>query len=170
MKAPKRVKDVRRLAGCVAALSRFISKSAEHALPFFKILKKAGPMTWTPKAEAALQDLKKYLSSAHVVVAPKPEEPLTLYLAATNQVVSTPLVAKRETENSETMAPEPTAIGPRPTPMSQELNTEATREAKQRAKKVVQQPVYFVSSLLQGARSKYSCRVGPGAGQFRPEL
>src|SRR3990170_4699924 len=40
IEAPKRVKDVRRLAGCIATLSRFISKSAERALPFFKILKK----------------------------------------------------------------------------------------------------------------------------------
>ena len=63
IEAPKRVKDVRRLAGCVAALSRFISKSAERALPFFKVLKKAGPVKWTPEAEAALQDLKRYLSS-----------------------------------------------------------------------------------------------------------
>jgi hypothetical protein len=39
IQAPKTVKDVRRLTGCVAALSRFISKSAEHALLFFKILK-----------------------------------------------------------------------------------------------------------------------------------
>ena len=37
IEALKRVKDVRRLAGCVAALSRFISKSAERTLPFFKI-------------------------------------------------------------------------------------------------------------------------------------
>ena len=36
IEAPKRVKDVHRLAGCVAAMSRFISKSAERALPFFK--------------------------------------------------------------------------------------------------------------------------------------
>ena len=36
IEAPKRVKDVRRLAGCVATLSRFISKSAERALPFSK--------------------------------------------------------------------------------------------------------------------------------------
>ena len=57
--APKRIKDVRRLTGCVAAMSRFISKSTERALPFFKILKKAGPMEWTPEAEATLQDLKK---------------------------------------------------------------------------------------------------------------
>ena len=42
IEAPRRIKDMRRLAGCIAALSRFISKSAERALPFFKILKKAG--------------------------------------------------------------------------------------------------------------------------------
>ena len=41
IQAPKIVKDVRRLTGCVSALSRFISTSAERALPFFKILKKA---------------------------------------------------------------------------------------------------------------------------------
>ena len=71
IEVPRRVKDVRRLVGCVAALSRFISKSAERALPFFKILKKAGPMKWTPEAEAALQDLRRYLSSMPILVAPK---------------------------------------------------------------------------------------------------
>src|SRR4051812_36468914 len=63
IQALRAVIDVRHLTGCVAALSRFISKSAERALPFFKILKKAGPMKWTPEVEAALQDLKEYLSS-----------------------------------------------------------------------------------------------------------
>ena len=58
IEAPKRVKDVRRLAGCVAAMGRFISKSAERALPFFEVLKKAGPMERTPEAEAALEYLK----------------------------------------------------------------------------------------------------------------
>ena len=99
IEAPKRVKDVQRLAGCVAALSRFISRSAERALPFFKILKKAGPMKWTPEAEAALQDLKRYLSSTPILVAPKPQEKLLLYLAATNQVVSAALVAEREADD-----------------------------------------------------------------------
>ena len=88
IEAPRRVKDVCRLAGCIAALSRFISKSAEHALPFFKVLKKAGPMKWTLEAEAALQDLKRYLSSTPILITPRPREPLLLYLAATNQVVS----------------------------------------------------------------------------------
>ena len=96
IEAPRWVKDVRRLAGCVAALSRFISKSAEHALPFFKILKKAGPMKWTPGAGAALQDLKRYISSMQILVTPKLQESLLLYLAATNQVVNAALVSHRE--------------------------------------------------------------------------
>ena len=50
-------------------------------------------MEWTLEAEAALQDLKKYLSSTPILVVPKPQEPLLLYLAATNQVVSAALVA-----------------------------------------------------------------------------
>ena len=48
IEAPRQIKDVRRPTSCVAAMSRFISKSAERALPFFKILKKTGPMEWTP--------------------------------------------------------------------------------------------------------------------------
>ena len=54
IQAPRTVKDVRRLTGCVATLSRFISKSVERALPFFKILRKAGPMRWTPEADVAV--------------------------------------------------------------------------------------------------------------------
>jgi hypothetical protein len=141
IQAPKTIKDVRRLTGYVATMSRFISRSAEHALPFFKILKKAGPVKWTPEAEAALQDLKAYLSSAPILVAPKPQESLLLYLAATNQVVSIALVAQHEVEDEAAAATAPPRDG---------TKTIAAR------KKVVQRPVYLVSSLLQGARSRYS--------------
>src|SRR3954469_6144190 len=157
IEAPKHVKDVRRLAGCVAALSRFISKSAERALPFFKILKKAGPMKWTSEAEAALQDLKRYLSSTPILVAPKPQEKLLVYLAATNQVVSAALVAKREADDepattagasSDKQGASPTSSGP-----DKDGSAQAREEIQ---KRTVQRPVYFVSSLLQGARSRYS--------------
>lgn len=101
IQAPRTVKDVRRLLGCVVALSIFISKSAERALPLFKILKRAGPMKWTPEADAALQELKAYLSSVPTLVTPKPQEPLLLYLATTNQVVSAALVAQQEVEEAD---------------------------------------------------------------------
>ena len=69
---------------------------AERALPFFKIVKKAGPMEWTSEADAVLQDSKTYLSFVPTLVAPKPQEPLLLYLAVTNQVVSAARVAERK--------------------------------------------------------------------------
>ena len=54
MEAPRRVKYVQRLNGCITALGRFISRLGERALPFFKLLKKPGPVGWTPEAEEAL--------------------------------------------------------------------------------------------------------------------
>ena len=56
MQASKRIKDVQRLNDYITALVRFISHLAERALPFFKLLKKSGPVDWTPEAEAALKN------------------------------------------------------------------------------------------------------------------
>ena len=53
-------------------------------------------MEWNPEAEEALQSLKSYLASPPVLVAPMEKEPLLLYIAATNQVVSAVLVAERD--------------------------------------------------------------------------
>ena len=152
IQAPRTVKDVRRLTGCVVALSKFISKSGERALPFFKILKKAGPMKWTLEADIALKELKAYLFSVPTLVAPKPQEPLLLYLAATNQVVSVALVAQREVDEAES---EQGPIEPDKDQDKNEHDSESNPKDTTR-KKVVQHPVYFLSSLLHGARSRYS--------------
>jgi hypothetical protein len=45
MRPPSRFKDVQKLTGSLAALSRFISRLAERALPFFKMLRKSGPFS-----------------------------------------------------------------------------------------------------------------------------
>jgi hypothetical protein len=39
MGAPKMIKDVQKLTGCMSALNRFISRLGERRLPFFKLLK-----------------------------------------------------------------------------------------------------------------------------------
>jgi hypothetical protein len=39
MQAPKKVKDIQKLTGCMATLSRFISRLDDKGLPFFKLLK-----------------------------------------------------------------------------------------------------------------------------------
>jgi hypothetical protein len=92
---PSRIKDVQKLMECLAVLSRFISRLAEWALPFFKLLWKSGPFVWIKDTKEAFQELKRYLTSLPVMVAPEPGEPLLLYIAATPEVVSMVLVAER---------------------------------------------------------------------------
>jgi hypothetical protein len=92
---PTPIKDVQKLTGCLAVLSLFIPRLAERALPFFELLWKFGPFVWTEEAEEAFQELKMYLTSPPVVVAPEPGEPLLLYIVASSEAVSMVLVAER---------------------------------------------------------------------------
>src|SRR6185312_2032375 len=95
MRPPGRIKDVQKLTGSLAALSRFISRLAERALPFFKLLRRFGPFSWTEEDEHAFQEMKQHLTSLPVLVAPEPGEPLFLYLAASAEAVSMVMVAER---------------------------------------------------------------------------
>jgi hypothetical protein len=97
MRPPARIKDVQKLAGSLAALSRFISRLAERALPFFKMLRKSGPFSWTKEAERAFQEMKQHLVSLPILFALEPGEPLFLYIAAASEAVSMVLVAERTT-------------------------------------------------------------------------
>jgi hypothetical protein len=63
MRPPARIKDVQKVTGSLAALSRFISRLDERALPFFKLLRKCGPFSWTEEAEQAFEELKQHLES-----------------------------------------------------------------------------------------------------------
>jgi hypothetical protein len=55
MRPPAHIKDVQKLVGYLVALSQFISRLAERALPFFKLLRKSGPFVWSSDAEEAFQ-------------------------------------------------------------------------------------------------------------------
>lgn len=95
MQSPKTYKDVQRLTGRIAALRRFVSRSAERCLPFFDTLK--GPkneksLQWTSECEDAFQEIKKYLASAPLLGKPIPSEPLYLSLAASSMAVGAALV------------------------------------------------------------------------------
>jgi SPX domain protein involved in polyphosphate accumulation len=58
MRPPESLHDVQKLTGCMATLSRFISRLDIRGLPFFKLLKKHDKFQWT---QEAFVDLKKYL-------------------------------------------------------------------------------------------------------------
>ena len=46
----KNMKGVQRITGCLAALSRFISRLGERVLPMYKLLKKSDHFAWTDEA------------------------------------------------------------------------------------------------------------------------
>ena len=83
MKRPVRVHDVQKLIGCLAALSQFISRLREMALPLYRLMKKSHRFEWTPEAEVAFVELKALLSTLPVLPAPISKDPLLLYIAAT---------------------------------------------------------------------------------------
>nr|AAT44283.1 putative polyprotein [Oryza sativa Japonica Group] len=98
MKPPSSQKDVQKLTGCMAALSRFVSRLGERGMPFFKLLKKIDNFQWGPEAQKAFEDFKKLLTTPPVLASPHPQEPLLLYVSATSQVMSAVLVVEREEE------------------------------------------------------------------------
>jgi hypothetical protein len=99
MGKPAKLHDVQKLAGRIAALSRFIAQLGEKALHFYTLMKKSdNKFEWTEEADAAFAQVKKVLSTPPVLFAPKEGDPLLLYIATTHQVVSTVLVVERSEE------------------------------------------------------------------------
>ncbi|KAL5580487.1 hypothetical protein UlMin_012929 [Ulmus minor] len=90
--SPVCIRDVQHLAGRVAALSRFISRSSEKCHLFFSTLRKSKDFEWTPACEQALQDLKKYVTLPPLLSKPKDGEQLYIYLAVSEGAVSAVLV------------------------------------------------------------------------------
>ena len=92
MTLPRSVKEVQRLTRRVAALNRFVSKTTDKCLPFFKILKQA--FQWTEECEATFQSLKEYLSKPPLLSPSIEGEDLFLYLAVSQIVVSLVLICE----------------------------------------------------------------------------
>ncbi|GKV06276.1 hypothetical protein SLEP1_g18175 [Rubroshorea leprosula] len=125
MEPPKSVKDIQRLTERVAALHRFISKSADKCLPFFKIMRstaqkdesgKQKKFEWNQECQTAFDELKSYLSSPPLLTKAIDGEILYLYLGISNEAISSVLVRE---------------------------------EVKQ------QKPIYYISSVLHGAELSY---------------
>ena len=95
MKSPTSVKEVQKLTGCVAALGRFLSKSADKCSPFFKTLKQS-KFEWTSEAKESFSQLKEHLSSLPKLVSPINGEKLVLYVSVSEYSLSGVLVAERE--------------------------------------------------------------------------
>ncbi|CAL1411103.1 unnamed protein product [Linum trigynum] len=93
--APRSALEIQSLNGKIAALGRFILRSADKCAPFFKTLKSGTKFALTKECEAAFQELKAYLVFPPVLTAPKLNEKLFLYLAVSTRAVSAVLISRR---------------------------------------------------------------------------
>ena len=88
------VKDIQKLTGCMAALSRFISRLDKKGLPFFKLLKASERFSWSEEADTAFGQLKLFLTKPLIMTVPRPDETLLIYITATSRVISIAIVVK----------------------------------------------------------------------------
>ena len=80
----------------MVALSHFISRLGEKGLPFFKLLKAQEKFVWLEDVDKAFVELKRFLATPPIMIAPQKDETLLIYIAVTNLVVSTTIVVERE--------------------------------------------------------------------------
>jgi hypothetical protein len=89
------LKGIQKVTGCLAALSRFISRLGEKALPLYRLVKKSVHFSWTLEAKEDLTKLKATLSNPPILIPLATGDPFLLYVAVTTQVVSTTIVVER---------------------------------------------------------------------------
>nr|GEW87087.1 reverse transcriptase domain-containing protein [Tanacetum cinerariifolium] len=95
----KCLKDVQKLSGKLASLNRFMSKSTEKSLPFFKTLKKCtkkSEFQWTTEAKAPFKQMKQLIAELPTLTAPMEKEELIIYLVAAKVAMSAVLMMERE--------------------------------------------------------------------------
>lgn len=92
------LRDVQNLNKKLASLNRFLAKSAEKSLPFFKTLKKCtkkSDLFWTQEAESAFKQMKKLIAELPMLTSPIKGEELIMYLVASNEAISVVLLTER---------------------------------------------------------------------------
>ena len=92
LQPPRNPKEVQKLTGMMAALNRFISRSAERCRPFFLLLRKWKEFRWSEECVIAFQELKRYLSHPPIMSSPVVDEILFAYIAVALHAISLVLI------------------------------------------------------------------------------
>ncbi|KAK8934446.1 hypothetical protein KSP39_PZI014383 [Platanthera zijinensis] len=92
LESPANAKEVQRLTGKLAGLSRFLSRAGERCSPFFRTLRGGKKFEWTSECENAFLALKQQLTKAPLLQGPREGEILFLYLGVGAGAVSSVLV------------------------------------------------------------------------------
>ena len=92
LKSPQNAKEIQKLTEMIAALNRFISRSADRCRPFFLLINKWKRLEWSKDCVVAFQQLKEYLSRLPIMYNPEADEVLYVYIAVAPHTVSLVLI------------------------------------------------------------------------------
>ena len=92
LQPPQNPKEVQKLTKIMAALNRFISRSADRCRPFFLLMNKWKGFKWTKECAQAFQQLKEYLSHPPIMSSPKTDEIMFAYITVAPHAVSLVLI------------------------------------------------------------------------------
>uniref|UniRef100_A0A7N2LIP1 Integrase catalytic domain-containing protein n=1 Tax=Quercus lobata TaxID=97700 RepID=A0A7N2LIP1_QUELO len=92
LKPPQNAKEVQKLTGMIAALNRFISRSADRCRPFYFLINKWKGFEWSKNCIVAFQQLKEYLSQPPIMSSPEADKVLYAYIAVAPHAMSLVLI------------------------------------------------------------------------------
>ena len=92
LKPPRNAKEVQKLTRMIAALNRFISRSADRCRPFYLLINKWKGFEWSEDCTAAFQQLKEYLSRPPIMSSPAADEIIYSYIVVAPHAVSLVLI------------------------------------------------------------------------------
>ncbi|GKA93322.1 reverse transcriptase domain-containing protein [Tanacetum coccineum] len=184
LQSPKCLKDVQKLNGKLASLNRFLAKSAEKSLPFFKTLKKCtkkSDFLWTEEAESAFRQMKELIAKLPMLTAPEEKEELVIYLAASKEAVSVVLMTEREAKQMPIYFVSRALRGPEVNYTSMEKLVLALVHASKRLRRYFQahpivvitdQPIKNILSNpeVAGRMQKWSIQLGEFGIHYRPRI
>ena len=96
MSSLMKLKEVMSLAGKVATLSHFMSRTTDHCTPFFDTLKGSKKFEWTDKCTQAFLAFKEHLGHPPLLSKPTERKKLYIYLIVSEETVSATLVREEE--------------------------------------------------------------------------
>ncbi|GKE54948.1 reverse transcriptase domain-containing protein, partial [Tanacetum coccineum] len=182
--SPKCLKDVQKLNGKLASLNRFLAKSAEKSLPFFKTLKKyrkKGDFHWTEEDDDAFKQMKQLIAELPTLTAPEEKEELIIYLATAKEAVRAVLMTEREAKQMPIYFVSHALRAPEVNYTSMEKLVLALVHVSKRLKRyfqahpiivVTDQPIKQVLSKPEVAErlKKWSIELGEYAIHYRPRV
>ena len=88
-KPPSTKKELQRFSGQVNFIRMFISNTAGKTKVFFLFLKLNDheQLNWEEKHQQTFEGLKKNLSTPHVLMPPKDDRPMNLYISAAETLI-----------------------------------------------------------------------------------